>query len=457
MENADKIKKIISSVMSIVLRMAGGITTAAMRVIKWIVQITDWFSNLDEGTQKLILAAGGLLAAWKLLNLGFLASPIGIVVGLVTALVVVVEDLLTYMEGGESYFNWGAWLPEIQSLIDGFNRFKEGALEVFEKIKSKVTETFDILSPIVINFADAVSGYISVAVESAIAIFNAFSDEISGIFDGISFIIKNVWDGVVSIISGFIETLTGIFNGLTALLKGDWESVGESIEEIWNGIVKFIEGIVQTVGGIIGGLVKVVIEIMTIVKRSIIAFFSAAWDRAMERIDQFVQWFKGLPGRIGEAISGIVDELIGPFKSAYARIVGMWNKLKSIVGLGDDEPENLDGINKNRERLEAAGYKFDDNGNITYAPLEGYTEEALANLAAFDRNHLVPTPGEERAMSSEANNTQTNTFHTKADITVNGAGDPQAVAEKTADKLDSLSRNHQSKMGPYPNLGKGRG
>ena len=113
MENFDKIKRLMEGAIKIVLRVASVISAFAYRVITWISALVSWYDKLDDGQKQMIVGVGLLIAAWKLLNAGFLATPIGMIITGLLGIVALVDDYLTYMEGGESYFDWGPWAKTI--------------------------------------------------------------------------------------------------------------------------------------------------------------------------------------------------------------------------------------------------------------------------------------------------------------------------------------------------------
>lgn len=117
MENFDKIKRLFEAVIGIVLRIAGVVGAFVGRAVKWAAALIGWYDRLDAGQKKLVLGAAALLAAWKLLNAGFLASPLGLIVAGLAGIVALVDDYLTYMEGGVSYFNWGPWAGTIHKAV----------------------------------------------------------------------------------------------------------------------------------------------------------------------------------------------------------------------------------------------------------------------------------------------------------------------------------------------------
>lgn len=71
-------------------------------------RLYGFFAMLHEkthGWSTVILAA---LAAWRLLNLGFLATPLGAIIGLGLALLTLYDDLEVFLKGGKSLINWGS-------------------------------------------------------------------------------------------------------------------------------------------------------------------------------------------------------------------------------------------------------------------------------------------------------------------------------------------------------------
>lgn len=72
----------------------------------------------------------------KLLNLAFLASPIGIILALAAALGALYDDYKTWREGGKSLFDWSKWTNGIESIIQKIKDF----LDMLDKVKDKAVE-----------------------------------------------------------------------------------------------------------------------------------------------------------------------------------------------------------------------------------------------------------------------------------------------------------------------------
>lgn len=73
MENFGAIRRVFEVFIGIVLRVSGVISALVNRAVRTISGLIRWFDNLNSGQKKLIAGVGLLLAAWRLLNAGFLA------------------------------------------------------------------------------------------------------------------------------------------------------------------------------------------------------------------------------------------------------------------------------------------------------------------------------------------------------------------------------------------------
>lgn len=116
-DNFGRISDIVGKVVGIILKMADVISTLALRGMQAIGAVIDWFDSLDESTKTLIESVAALYAGWRLLNAGFLASPIGAIVAIGAAILALYDDYKVWKEGGKSLIDWGKWEPDIKAAI----------------------------------------------------------------------------------------------------------------------------------------------------------------------------------------------------------------------------------------------------------------------------------------------------------------------------------------------------
>ena len=98
----------LTPLINLILRFGEGMLTLGIRMIAL-------FGKLNEKTNGW---AGYILAAavaWRILNLSFLASPIGIIIALGLAIAGLVDDYMTWKEGGQSLIDWSKWEPGIKA------------------------------------------------------------------------------------------------------------------------------------------------------------------------------------------------------------------------------------------------------------------------------------------------------------------------------------------------------
>jgi hypothetical protein len=112
-DNFGRISAIITKIVDGVLLLADVISTLGLRAMQIVGGIIDWFDSLDGGTKKLIEGIGGLLIAWRLLNAGFLATPLGQLAALGIAILALYDDFKVWKEGGKSLIDWSRWMPDI--------------------------------------------------------------------------------------------------------------------------------------------------------------------------------------------------------------------------------------------------------------------------------------------------------------------------------------------------------
>lgn len=88
-------------------------------------RIYDFFVALDKATNGWSTIILGIAAAWKILNLEFLATPLGLLLTGLVALLALYDDFKTFEEGGKSLFNWGPVLPYINAISRGLDHLSE--------------------------------------------------------------------------------------------------------------------------------------------------------------------------------------------------------------------------------------------------------------------------------------------------------------------------------------------
>ncbi|EGJ7506133.1 lytic transglycosylase [Escherichia coli] len=125
LDNWPRIEVVLTKVIKGILWAGDAITRVLWRASGAVSDIIDWFKRLDPATQQLITLFGALLVAWRLLNSAFLASPIGIVMMLAGALVLLYDDYKTWKEGGDSLIDWEKWAPGVNEALKNIKELQD--------------------------------------------------------------------------------------------------------------------------------------------------------------------------------------------------------------------------------------------------------------------------------------------------------------------------------------------
>ena len=106
--NMPRIQRALETFVRTVFKAVEVTTILGTRLWSILGRVYDFFVRLDGATGGWSTKILTAIAVWKLLNLSFLATPLGMVLGLGIALLALWDDFQTFLEGGKSYINWGS-------------------------------------------------------------------------------------------------------------------------------------------------------------------------------------------------------------------------------------------------------------------------------------------------------------------------------------------------------------
>ena len=276
-----------------VLRVLPSITTAIERVSKLIdvnagliksyvepiasaVSIgADLVTGFITGVGKLFkvlgkwpVYIGAVTVAWKLLNAVFKASPIGriitLVMGLVTAIGLLIDDYETWKEGGKSFFDWSAaqaWFDHMSRIFDGLKTIV-GNFFSADWWKSKA----DTISNEMSLLGERIQGFLSDSWNNAITeasnkwdeLKNTISQKAQGVYDGIisTFVGLSTWfgdlwksigDGAMNALTDIGKAFTKWWNDLLDSVKNFGhkaaEKAGNMVTDAWDTSVNAVKGL----------------------------------------------------------------------------------------------------------------------------------------------------------------------------------------------------------------------
>jgi hypothetical protein len=307
-------KELIADGITKLIKFAG----MAIQVIVNFIKFIDKIISSTIGWKSALMALG---IAWAVLNRAFLFSPLGIILGLLTALMLLIDDLMVYMNGGKSLFG-EYWQP----FIDGAKAAWEFAKTFWEFLKALWTgDTKKIKSLSKSLFDSIISGFKSLIAGIKSLLSNAFKSILMFFGMSESEASKTV-DRVGKIFNFIIDALTLPFRTSYNIICQIMDWLGIDVGDVVNAIRKTF---------------KAILEFVT-------APFKEAWKFVNDLFDIWEDDTTTTTEKIGETFAKILDYITTPFKTGmkwiednfFGFIDGVKSKVKGALswfGIGDND------------------------------------------------------------------------------------------------------------------------
>lgn len=191
--NMPKIQNTLEKFIKFVFKAFEATVIIGGRVWSILGRIYDFFVKLDETTGGWTTKVLGFVAAWKLLNLSFLASPLGMILTGLLAILALYDDFKTFEEGGESLLDWGKLTP------------------IIDDIKTAIS-----------SVADTISNVINLVLDLVLAFKQLLSGDFSGFFDSL----KRDAQDLIGVFTGLWKVVSGLGGVLGSIAGAIGDAIG---------------------------------------------------------------------------------------------------------------------------------------------------------------------------------------------------------------------------------------
>lgn len=217
-ENAGLIKSYVDPI-------AAAVSIGADLVTGFITGIGKLFKILGKWP----VYIGAVTVAWKLLNAVFKASPIGriitLVMGLVTAIGLLIDDYETWKEGGKSLFGdlWGY-----------VEKFANGLMFVWNKLAGLLEHGCK-------EIAALFKGLFTFDFSDAIAESQKFMDDFYALIKPIGDKASEIFDDVTNIFSGLGKWFDDLWKEIGDAVFSALDSIGKAFTQWWNNLINSVK------------------------------------------------------------------------------------------------------------------------------------------------------------------------------------------------------------------------
>lgn len=217
-ENAGLIKSYVEPI-------AAAVSIGADLVTGFITGVGKLFKVLGKWP----VYIGAVTIAWKLLNTVFKASPIGriitLVMGLVTAIGLLIDDYETWKEGGKSLFGdlWGY-----------VEKFANGFMFVWDKLAGLLEHGCK-------EIAALFKGLFTFDFSDAIAESQKFMDDFYALIKPIGDKASEIFDDVTNIFSGLGKWFDDLWKEIGDAVFSALDSIGKAFTQWWNNLINSVK------------------------------------------------------------------------------------------------------------------------------------------------------------------------------------------------------------------------
>ena len=439
---------------------------------------------------KFIPMLKGFIGLLKLFRLAFLASPIGIILALASALYLLYDDYKTWKEGGKSLIDWSKWTNGIDKIIAKIKDF----LAMLEKVKDKVVNFVQkIVSDPIAAVQDVVETAKDVAKDAVDNITKPTKEPANETVAKINEVSKNIVDSVKETTKKAVDVAVGVAKAVQGEVKGTVTKTGKKLELSEADIVRIMKvastevvpslkgknfenqaaGVIDTIlnrtaSGKFGGSIKDVInqpyafsDINSSQKTAYGSVDKVPMKRVTKKMEQFVRKYleeraNGKASSVGSNISYANPNFLQKASKNTKKWVREVEKQAEASGqiYGSGNAIHVHGTPSADAWKKPGAFYITTPSSKINQPVTPSTPKNPKDLAKFAQNAEVPNGNPHKSqVSNSSNMTASNlTIHQSftTDMTINGAREPiesaNAVKRQQENQLAFMARNAMSPL-----------
>ena len=306
------------------------------KLLGWIIKTGQVFFNFFRGLNfvikstigwknALIVLIGVLAILKRAMITTFLTSPTGLIISAIMALMLLIDDLYTYLDGGDSLFGeyWEPFISAGKEVLAFFETMKPAILQLLSYVKGTfmgVVDFFKGLLQILVgvftgNFDLIEKGWDNLIIGLKEYFIN-FKDWLIEFWSILAKVILNLFlvlkQGIIFILDGLKKTVTWAFISLKDSVLSIWDKINSIV-------LNLLIGLKNSVVAIWDKISKAIMNLLENLKNNIIA----VWNKTIEAI---LNLFDGFKNNLASAFTSIGELIKAPFENAFAWIKAQYEK-----------------------------------------------------------------------------------------------------------------------------------
>ena len=234
--------------------------------IKWLIDKLNDFSNWIDRNQNNIIrffsvVAGTITAllipSFIKLGISMLLNPLTWIIGLLGVLILIIDDLVTYLRGGDSALG-AFWKPLIEYtktawewITQLYNAFVNS--EAWQAFKTAYAGIFSHLFNGINQLWNLITEFIATLTSSGTQ-FSGWAQLIKGIFTSIG----GAFETVIGFMLMIWGALISVFTGDTSVIDNAWKVCCDGLKTTFNGVKNTFLGIIQVIKDNFNGILDTI-------------------------------------------------------------------------------------------------------------------------------------------------------------------------------------------------------
>lgn len=288
-------------------------TSPAVKFLaEMLAKVSDWVDAHSDDIVRFITIVASLIGTALIPSLLKMAAamalnPITWIVAALIGLAAVIDDLIVWLEGGESALGdfwsmFGSREEVLEKIQKAIKWVTEAFRELWESIKSGFSAAITWLD----EFWTACSGTDRVldalreafnavmqTLEDLGVIWNVLVESLkeTGFLDDLKVALGGALDFIIGLFNGFFATLQAIFGLIKGLLTGDWESFNQAVDNAIEAAKQAFSGLWTTLKAILNQIWEFAKSIFSRIGDSIKNSLSIDVNKWKQKLNP-MNWFK---------------------------------------------------------------------------------------------------------------------------------------------------------------------
>lgn len=246
------------------------------------------------------------------------------------------EQIRTLVESGRMVEAQTMILATLEGQVGGT---AEASADSTAKIGNAWKEVQEWIGSKLLPILDALAAWVW---EVAIPAFTEFVEFVQRLWADIQGFFEGGTGGTGDTVREWVTLIVEYYKALAAMVQAIVERFVAIVTWIWEKFGKQITAVVKVAWDQVAAIVKLIAGVITGLVKLVTAIFNgdwaAAWDAAKGIVSSFWEFFKGIPGRMVDALRaavGLVGKAAGMLGKAIVNgVIGFWNRLDPRISIG---------------------------------------------------------------------------------------------------------------------------